>query len=72
VIKSRRMQLVELQVGRPLELLLYDLYLRQGLSVEAVANRLGCSLTTAHRWLHAAGIPVRPRGRPKVPAVANR
>lgn len=41
---------------------LQRLYVVEGLTVEAIARRLGCGATTAIRRLAALGVPRRPRG----------
>jgi transposase-like protein len=40
------------------------LYQDQGLSTTQIGRRFGVGQTTAHNWLRAAGIPLRPQGRP--------
>jgi DNA-binding transcriptional regulator LsrR (DeoR family) len=40
------------------------LYQDEGLSTTQIAQRYGVAQTTAHGWLRAAGIPLRPAGPP--------
>lgn len=42
--------------------LFYDLYIRQGLSIDAVAEELHIGPQTTKRWLKKLGIQLRPRG----------
>ncbi|WP_432976661.1 helix-turn-helix domain-containing protein [Dactylosporangium sp. CA-233914] len=41
------------------------LYLDERLSIRRVAKRMGCSYGTAHHVLHASGVTIRPRRRPR-------
>lgn len=43
---------------------LHRLYQDQGLSTTQIAQRHGVGQSTAHRWLRAAKIPLRPAGPP--------
>jgi len=46
------------------EEVLRDLYVDEGLSMEAVAEKLGCAQKTVHKWIHQHGIQITdPRGR---------
>lgn len=44
-----------------------ELYV-EGVSSREVAERLGCAAESVCRWVRAAGLPVRPAGRPKATA----
>lgn len=59
VLKSRGMQLVEQRTGRPIDVTLRELYLDQGLTVDAVAETLGITKGTVSRWLAHFGIRTR-------------
>lgn len=59
VLKSRGMQMVERQFGQPLESLLRELYERDGLTVDQVAERLGVTKGTVSRWMARVGIEAR-------------
>lgn len=43
---------------------------RSGATLHEIAQTFGVSHTTIWRWLRHAGIPIRPRGRPKRPMVS--
>jgi transposase len=43
---------------------LYRLYQAEGLSTTQIGERYGVSQGTAHNWLRAAGVPLRPQGQP--------
>jgi transposase len=40
------------------------LYQAEGLSTAQIGERYGVSQQTAHRWVRAAGVPLRPQGQP--------
>ena len=40
------------------------LYQAEGLSTAQIGARYGVSQQTAHRWVRAAGVPLRPQGQP--------
>lgn len=52
---------VEAVHGKPLDVLLRELYEGEGLSQEAVGARLGVSRWTVIRWMAAYGIATRDR-----------
>lgn len=54
-------KLVEAVHGRTLDAILRDLYEGEGLSQEAVGERLGVSRWTVIKWMAAYGIPTRDR-----------
>ena len=59
ILKSRGMQLVEHRLGRPLEEVLADLYVDQGMTVKQVAEELGVSSASVSRWMSELGIEAR-------------
>lgn len=59
VLKSRGMQLVERRLGRPMEDVLRELYVDQGLTVKQVGKTLGVSGPTVSRWMADLGIEAR-------------
>lgn len=61
-IKTRDMQLIEIERGRPIEDLLRELYVERELTVEEVGAELGISMGAVSRWLALMGIPARHRG----------
>lgn len=67
LIRTRDMQLVEQRLGRPIELVLRDLYVTRALPLDDVARELDFGKSTVVRWLEACGIPRRPRGNPNRP-----
>jgi hypothetical protein len=54
-------KLIEAVHGRTLDAVLRDLYEGEGLSQEAVGERLGVSRWTVIKWMAAHGIPTRDR-----------
>ena len=56
------MQRIEALRGRPLDQILRELYVDQGLSLEAVGLELGISKGAASRWLQNFGIDARRPG----------
>jgi transposase len=63
LIRTREMQVLEAAHGKPINELLADLYVRQGLTVDAVGAALGVTKGTISRWLERCGIPARRQGR---------
>lgn len=63
MIKTRRMQEIEQRWGRPIEVILADLYLGQNLGVTEVGERLGIHFSLVPRYLRLCGLPVRPQGK---------
>jgi DNA-binding MarR family transcriptional regulator len=58
------MQLIEAEHGRPIDSLLRDLYVEQGLGVQDIADRLHLTKGTVSRWMDRFDIPSRrPRDR---------
>jgi transposase len=43
------------------------LYQVEGLSTTQIGVRYGVSQQAAHKWLRAAGVPLRPQGQPVRP-----
>jgi DNA-binding XRE family transcriptional regulator len=61
-IKSRREQMVSARNGgRDVPELIRELYERDGLSQEEVAERIGVHRATVVRWMEEFGIPTRDR-----------
>ena len=61
---------VESRLGRPLEFYLWQRYVRDGLTISALADELGIGAGTLWRWLRDFNIPTRQQtwtlgGRPK-------
>jgi DNA-binding transcriptional regulator YiaG len=54
-------RLIEATHGKPLSVVLRDLYDGEGLSQEAVAARLNVSRWTVMQWMAECGIPTRDR-----------
>jgi hypothetical protein len=52
---------LEVMHGRTLDTVIRDLYEGEGLSQEAVGERLGVSRWTVIKWMAAYGIPTRDR-----------
>lgn len=59
ILKTLRMQRMEAARGRPIEDILYDLYVRQNLTMEQVARELGVTTATVLDWLKRCHIPRR-------------
>jgi transposase len=59
VLRTREMQLLEAEHGRPMDELLRSLYVDEGLGVEEIANRLRLTKGTVSRWMARFGIPAR-------------
>lgn len=55
------MQLLEARLGKPMDQILTELYLDEGLTVEQVGQRLGITKGAASRWLDRFAIPRRYR-----------
>lgn len=66
VLKSRGMQLVEHRLGRPLDEVLTELYIDQGMTVKQVAAEIGVSTASVSRWMSELGIQARYIGTKKV------
>lgn len=60
VVKTRQMQILEAERGRPIEELIQELYVEKGLTMEAAAAELGLDTSTLSRWMVTLGIPARP------------
>lgn len=60
--RTREMQRVEAQEGRPLDVILRELYIDQGLMLVQVGERLGIGESAAARWLQHFDIPARKGG----------
>lgn len=56
------MQRIEAREGRPIDEILRDLYIGQGLLLAQVGERLGVTESTASRWLSYFGIETRKTG----------
>jgi transposase len=63
------MQRVEAREGRPLDELLQDLYVGQGMQLSEIAARWGLTVSAISYWLKWADIEAR-RGGPRREAVA--
>ena len=70
VLKTREMQLLEAAHGRPIQELLRSLYEDDGLTVEAIAERLQLTKGTVSRWMERFGIRARRPGTAHREAVA--
>jgi hypothetical protein len=60
--RSREMQRIEAREGRPIDEILRDLYVEQGLLLAQVGEKLGVTESTASRWLAYFGIETRRAG----------
>lgn len=60
-IRTAEQQRVEHVHGAPIEQLLRSLYVDEGLTQAQVAERLGVSLRSVHRWMSDHQIPTRDR-----------
>lgn len=60
------MQLVEQQIGKPLEVYLEDKYHGEGWTTLQIAQDLGVNNGTVSRWMAALGIEARYLGPRKV------
>lgn len=57
------MQLVEARFGRPIDQLLRELYLDEGLTQSQIAEKLGVRRATVSRWMQVLGIESRYLGQ---------
>jgi transposase len=63
LIRTREMQVLEAARGKPINEILTELYIVEGLTVDAVGAALGVTKGTISRWLERCGIPARRQGR---------
>jgi ParB-like chromosome segregation protein Spo0J len=56
VYRTREMQRIEAEQGRPIEQILRELRIEEGLTVEQVGSRLGVTKSAASRWLERFAI----------------
>ena len=70
IYKTLAMQRMEAQQGRPIEDILWDLYVSRDMTIPEVATYLGISNTSVHSWLKRCGIERR-RVRYEFPDVAR-
>lgn len=63
------MQRIEAQMGKPMDAILRELYLEQGLTLEQLGAVLGITKGAASRWLERFDIQAR-RGGPQREAIA--
>ena len=63
VYRTREMQRLEARYGKPMDVILRELYVEQGLFLEDVGKELGITKGAVSRWLVHFGIPAR-RGGP--------
>lgn len=56
------MQSIEAREGRPMDEILRDLYVTQGMTLEAVGAKLGITKGAVSRWLERFDIPARRPG----------
>lgn len=68
--KTREMQRIEAREGRPIEELLAELYVEQGLMLVEVGERLGVTESAVSKWLQWFGIETRRGGPRREAAVA--
>lgn len=61
ILKTRRMQLIEIQHGRPIEQILFERYVLEGQSLATIGAELGVDPSNVFRFLRRCGIPTRPR-----------
>ena len=67
--RTREMQRIEAREGRPLDELLRDLYVNEGLMLAEIGARWGVGESAVSKWLAWAGIEAR-KGGPRREAVA--
>lgn len=60
--KTRHMQLLEAQLGRPLEAVLEDMYVDRGMTLAQVATEFQVTEGTISDWLRRVGINARRPG----------
>lgn len=60
--KTRHMQLLEAELERPLEVVLEEMYVTKGWTLEQVARALGVTESTISDWLRRVGINARRPG----------
>lgn len=61
ILKTRRMQLIEMKYGRPIEQLLFERYVIQGHTLATIGAEFGVDPSNVFRFLKRCGIPTRPR-----------
>lgn len=54
--KTKRMKQLEVQLGEPVEKVLYKLYIKQGLTVEEIGQRWGIHFSTVALWIRRFNI----------------
>lgn len=59
------MQLVEARFGKPVDQLLREQYLDEGLGQPQIAAMFGVRKSTVSRWMRTFGIPIRHIGNTK-------
>lgn len=64
------MQVLQARLGRPLEVVVEELYVDQQKTLAEVATQLGIGESTLSRWLPQLGIVARRPGGQKVAEVA--
>lgn len=62
VFRTREMQTIEAARGKPMDQLLRELYVDQGLTTRAIGEELGQNESTISRWLDRFGIRTRKPG----------
>jgi len=61
--KTWAMRMVEERYGKPVEQLIHELYVEQGMTTTATGAHLGIDGSAVSRWMERLGIPARPRGK---------
>jgi transposase len=70
VIRTAEMQRIEASRGKPMDQILRDLYVTQGMTLEAVGAELGITKGAVSRWLERFAIPTRRPGPERTEALA--
>jgi CRP-like cAMP-binding protein len=58
-IKTKGMQIVEHEIGEPIEIALHRLYVLEGLDQKAIADKWGLDRATVSRWMRDFRINTR-------------
>lgn len=61
VFRTREMQRLEARLGKPMDEILRDLYIEQGMTLVEVGAALGITAGAVSRWLAHFGIETRRR-----------
>jgi hypothetical protein len=62
VYRTRAMQRMEARYGRPMDELLYSMYVDQGMLLEDIGHEFGITKSAVSRWLAHFRVETRPGG----------